>query len=198
MSIPFDGFLGTIRSAFGGDQAASVRIGGWVRTIIDQQAQERLHQLLNWVERVHGRSLNRWYPIGVEQRCKVHSTRANCMALAVGMCTCCGRPVCLAHAMISADADLLCAQCFSVARQHAQPFRAEPEPSQGGDLKGAYRILRVSEDASDEEIRKAWRGLSAKYHPDRKKTDVAKVRAEIKFKEIQAAWSTISASRGVS
>jgi molecular chaperone DnaJ len=52
-----------------------------------------------------------------------------------------------------------------------------------------YKVLGVSKKASDEEIKKAYRKLARKYHPDRNPDDAA---AEEKFKEIQGAYDTLS------
>jgi molecular chaperone DnaJ len=52
-----------------------------------------------------------------------------------------------------------------------------------------YKILGVSKKASDEEIKKAYRKLARKYHPDRNPDDAA---AEEKFKEVQGAYDTLS------
>lgn len=62
------------------------------------------------------------------------------------------------------------------------------------DTKGYYKSLGVKEDASDEEIRKAYRKASLKYHPDKQvgKSDAEKKKAEDKFKEINEAYSTLS------
>lgn len=51
-----------------------------------------------------------------------------------------------------------------------------------------YNVLGVSRDATADEIKKAYRKLSKKYHPDRNKDDKA---AEEKFKEINEAYDTL-------
>ena len=53
----------------------------------------------------------------------------------------------------------------------------------------AYTILGVSQDATDEEIKKAYRRLSKKYHPDANLNQPEY--AERKFKEIQEAYKKI-------
>jgi len=58
--------------------------------------------------------------------------------------------------------------------------------------KNFYDILGVSENASPEEIKKAFRTLAKKYHPDRNPGDKA---SEEKFKEISEAHETLSDSK---
>jgi curved DNA-binding protein len=52
-----------------------------------------------------------------------------------------------------------------------------------------YKILGVKKDASDEEIKKAYRKLAMKYHPDHAKGDKS---AEEKFKKISEAYAVLS------
>ena len=54
--------------------------------------------------------------------------------------------------------------------------------------KDFYEILGVSKNASDDEIKKSYRKLAMKYHPDRNKGDKA---AEKKFKEVSAAYDIL-------
>ncbi len=54
-----------------------------------------------------------------------------------------------------------------------------------------YSILGVPRGASDEEIKKAYRNLSRKYHPDANINNPNKKQAEDKFKEVQQAYRQI-------
>lgn len=55
--------------------------------------------------------------------------------------------------------------------------------------KDYYKILGISKDATQEEIKKAYRRLAMKYHPDRNK---GSKEAEEKFKEINEAYAVLS------
>jgi len=57
--------------------------------------------------------------------------------------------------------------------------------------KDYYKILGTTRSASKEEIKKAYRKLALKYHPDRNKDDKG---AESKFKEISEAYAVLSDS----
>ena len=58
-----------------------------------------------------------------------------------------------------------------------------------------YDILGVSPSASDEEIKKAYRTLSRKYHPDANVGKPGEKAAEEKFKQIQQAYTQIMKER---
>ena len=54
-----------------------------------------------------------------------------------------------------------------------------------------YEVLGVSKTATQDEIKKAYRRLAMKYHPDRNQGDKT---AEEKFKAVGEAYSTSSAT----
>jgi len=55
--------------------------------------------------------------------------------------------------------------------------------------KDPYKLLGVARSASETEIRKAYRGLAKKYHPDVNKDNP---KAAERFKEISAAYTLLS------
>ncbi len=57
------------------------------------------------------------------------------------------------------------------------------------EFKNYYKVLGVAPDASDEEIKKAYRKLAGKYHPDVAKD---KTTAEEKFKDLNEAHEVLS------
>ncbi|MBO7478978.1 MAG: TerB family tellurite resistance protein [Bacteroidales bacterium] len=68
------------------------------------------------------------------------------------------------------------------------------------DLESAYRVLEITSSATDDEVRKAYKRMALKYHPDKVSTlgeDVQKA-AEEKFKNVQEAYEKIKKARGMS
>lgn len=61
--------------------------------------------------------------------------------------------------------------------------------------KNPYDVLGVSPNASDDEIKRAYRDLTRKYHPDANVNNPLADLAEEKFKEVQEAYDTIMKER---
>ncbi|MBO0320822.1 TerB family tellurite resistance protein [Muricauda sp. CAU 1633] len=64
----------------------------------------------------------------------------------------------------------------------------------------SYKILEIDKNATDDEVKKAYRNMAKKYHPDRVVTENEAIKkgAEEKFKEVQKAYETIQKERGIS
>lgn len=66
-------------------------------------------------------------------------------------------------------------------------------------LENDYKILEVSPDATDDEVKKAYRAAAKKHHPDKVShlgEDVRKA-AEVKFAQVNEAYERIKKSRGM-
>jgi molecular chaperone DnaJ len=55
-----------------------------------------------------------------------------------------------------------------------------------------YDVLGLAKNASDDDIKTAYRKLASKYHPDKVQGDAEKAAVEIKFKEAKEAYETLS------
>lgn len=67
------------------------------------------------------------------------------------------------------------------------------------DAKSDYKILEIEEGATDEEIKKAYRKMALKFHPDKVAQEGEEVQrsATEKFKKVQEAYENIKKKRGI-
>jgi len=89
----------------------------------------------------------------------------------------------------------LISQALGISRADLESIRAMFVK----DATSAYKILENTPDATDEEVKKAYRKMALKYHPDRVSTlgeDVQRA-AKVKFQELQAAYEAIKKQRGM-
>ena len=65
--------------------------------------------------------------------------------------------------------------------------------------ENAYAILGISPQATDAEVKQAYRNMAKKYHPDRVITEDEAIKkgAEEKFKQVQQAYEQIARQRGM-
>lgn len=61
--------------------------------------------------------------------------------------------------------------------------------------KDPYEVLGISRNASDDEVKRAYRDLTRKYHPDANVNNPLADLAEEKFKEVQEAYDVIMRQR---
>ena len=74
-------------------------------------------------------------------------------------------------------------------RQRGQQQQQQQHGKMGLDEEDYYKILELECDASNEEIKKAYRKLSMIHHPD--KNDSSE-ESNVKFKQLAAAYETLS------
>ncbi len=67
------------------------------------------------------------------------------------------------------------------------------------DTESAYKVLGVDPEASNEEVKKAYRKMAVKYHPDKVGHEGEKVQksAKEKFQKVQEAYERIKKERGL-
>jgi DnaJ like chaperone protein len=67
------------------------------------------------------------------------------------------------------------------------------------DIDSAYKVLEISPDATDEEVKAAYRKMAVKYHPDKVEHLGPEVQksAKEKFQQLQAAYEEIKKRRGI-
>ena len=65
------------------------------------------------------------------------------------------------------------------------------------DFESDYKILEISPNSSDEEVKKAYRKMAVKYHPDKVNHLGGEIKslAEEKFKMVNEAYSNIKKNR---
>lgn len=99
--------------------------------------------------------------------------------------------------LIQSELDVLevIATNIGLSKSESDSILAQFRPSNDSN----YRILEISPDATDEEVKKAYRKMAVKYHPDKVATlgaDVQKA-AEEKFKAVAQAYEAICRERGI-
>ena len=67
------------------------------------------------------------------------------------------------------------------------------------NLDDAYKVLEITSNATDDEIKKAYRNMAKKYHPDTvaELGEEAQKAAEAKFRKVAEAYEKIKEARGI-
>ncbi len=99
--------------------------------------------------------------------------------------------------LIQSETDVLevIASYIGLSKAEVDSIFAQFRPSNDGN----YRILEIDPNASNDEVKKAYRKMAVKYHPDKVATlgeDVQKA-AEEKFKAVNQAYEAICMERGI-
>ena len=99
--------------------------------------------------------------------------------------------------LVQKEIDLLetIANYIGLSKTDSDSIMAQFRPNNDSN----YRILGITPNATDDEVRKAYRRMAVQYHPDKVATlgtDVQKA-AEEKFKAISQAYKAICRERGI-
>lgn len=99
---------------------------------------------------------------------------------------------------------------ISIRTRHVSSYSGSYHSGQRSSYSGAssstssagrdpYKVLGIESSASDEEVKKAYRRLAMKYHPDKLEGmgEEIKRNAEKQFREINEAYETIKRARGI-
>lgn len=91
------------------------------------------------------------------------------------------------------------AQYFAISQPDFESIKAMFVQSQTESIRDAYTILEIDRNATDAEVKQAYREMAKKYHPDRVITqdEAIKKGAEEKFKQVQQAYEQILKERGL-
>ncbi len=84
-------------------------------------------------------------------------------------------------------------QSYSQSSEQAYNKNQQQESSSSTRVKDPYKVLNIAGNASQEDIKKAYRKLASQYHPDKVAHlgDEFKKLAEERFKEIQEAYQSL-------
>lgn len=68
-----------------------------------------------------------------------------------------------------------------------------------GNLEAAYKVLEIDDKATDEEVKKAYRALAVRFHPDKVEHlgDDFKKSANEKFQKVNEAFDKVKKARGI-
>jgi hypothetical protein len=190
-----------------GESLFSQLFGRVAHEVAREQTDPLTRMVMQWVADMQAHVLLRWRPvvesgIGCSLRPKNPRTGAFevCHAPAIGACGFCRRPVCLHHALIGQNADLVCSACLSdymriVQERGGAPagVGSAPEPPRSPaeqemlDRRRYLKALGLREPVSWAIIHSAFRKKAARYHPDHAKPG-KRAEAEAKFKQINEAY----------
>lgn len=200
-----DFFRQAVGQGPGGETLRAIKNAGQVAETVQVYSTPEAQALLvnivmPWAAHVSRHAPAKWgIPEDKPNLCFVETGPGHCQAPAVGLCLICRRPVCLNHSLVSVDASLVCYACMKVAAKVCKPWEPPAQHrKQQADKAGigwAFKLLGVDDDATDEEIKKAYKRAVARYHPDKAKDDDEREASAQVFKTIQDAYSLIKKAR---
>ena len=99
----------------------------------------------------------------------------------------------------SVDINRIAARLHVNGNSYGRRSNSYSDSTSAPDASDAYKTLGISPDATNAQVKDAYRTLVKKYHPDKYATagPAVQAKAEQKFKEVQSAYETIKAARGL-
>jgi hypothetical protein len=190
-----------------GESILSQLFGRAVHQVAQEQTDPLTRMVMQWVADMQAHAMLRWRPVvesGMACSLRPKNPRTGafelCRAPAIAACGICRRPVCLHHALIGQNADVLCNACLSdfvrivQARGAVPPAGSQPpEPplspieQETQTRRKHLRTLGVKEPITWAIIHAAFRRKAARWHPDHAKP-AKRAEAEAKFKQINEAY----------
>lgn len=151
--------------------------------VAQQGGSKVVDQLLQWGSLLTRNAAARW---GQNALRPTFCAAEKCQAQALVPCAACGRLYCLGHVLVSYHAEGICEPCaLEFVSQKRKRTASE------ATVAGALKTLRLAKDADWDDVRAAYRALAAKHHPDKQKGEAARIKAEKRMKEINAAYATL-------
>ena len=146
------------------------------------EAEEILKEILN-------KDINLYEVCGQVRSCMDYSQRLQLYHYLVSLGACDG--------LVQRECDVLevIASYIGISNAETESILAQFRPSNDRN----YKILEITPDASNDDVKKAYRKMAVKYHPDKVATlgeDVQKA-AEEKFKAVNQAYEAICRERGI-
>ena len=141
------------------------------------------------VKELLSKDINLYEVCGQIRSCMDYSQRLQLYHYLVSLGACDG--------LIQSETDVLevIASYIGLSKAEVDSIFAQFRPSNDNN----YRILEIDPNASNDEVKKAYRKMAIKYHPDKVATlgeDVQKA-AEEKFKAVNQAYEAICKERGI-
>lgn len=152
-----------------------------------------LQELQGWSSRLVEHAPGRWRAVVMSGiACDMQGPSGGpCRRPAVGACVVCRKPTCLAHALVSAGADVVCFRCVKAAQVavgNAPPESPAAAPDARAVARAHLKTLGLPADATLDQVHRAFKKLAAKNHPDKAKTPEKRAAAEVRFKKISEAY----------
>ena len=144
-------------------------------------------ELHAWTAKLAERAPGRWRAVIMSGiACGTHA----CQHPPVGACVVCRTPTCLAHALVSGGADVVCFTCVQAAAVAGNGPKVQPVHDEETKRKQFLKTLGLKPDASFEQVQAAFKKVAVKNHPDKtsKLTPDKRAEAELKFKKASEAY----------